>query len=389
MTEASVPLLDLSRQHAALEPGLTDAVRRVLASGQYILGAEVAAFESALAAHLGVAHAIGVANGTDAIWLGLRAVGVGPGDLVLTSPFTFFATASAICLIGATPVFADIDPVTFDLDPHAAAQVLAGDCPVLRRLGHASGRIRALLPVHLYGHPADLGALRDLGERHGLPVVEDAAQALGATFQGASVGRSRHAVAFSCFPSKNLGACGDAGVVTTDDDGVASRLRLLRAHGSARKYHHEVLGANSRLDPLQAALLGVKLPHLDAWVAARARHAAAYGEALAGLPGITPPATASGCGHAWHQYTVRVTGRVASGKRDALAAHLAVRGIGHAVYYPGPVHLQPALAHLGHRPGDFPLAEAACAEVLSLPVFPELTNAERTRVVDAIAAFVR
>ncbi len=465
-TSPPVPLLDLTRQTASLEPALSDAISEVVRTGQFILGPTVEAFEQRIARYLGVDHAVGVASGTDALWLALRAHGVGPGDVVLTSPFTFFATASAVMGTGARVAFADIEPETYNLDPERVEAALAGRCPVLRRLGIEAGRIRAVVPVHLYGQPVDLDAFEALAARHEVALVEDAAQALGARFgerasrerasgerasgerasreraSGERASRARASrerasrarasrerasgeqaigdpfdlACFSFFPSKNLGAFGDGGLVTTNDGSRAARLRQLRAHGMTRRYHHEHLGTNSRLDALQAAVLSVKLPHLDAWVAARADHAAAYDEAFAGLPGLQVPVTRPGRTHGYHQYTVRCTGgdgrggdaearnagrgdaeaRNAGrggggdgGRRDALAEHLSRVDIGHAVYYPVPLHRQPALAGLGYQPGDFPESEAAAAEVLSLPVFPELTVAERSRVIEEVSRFFR
>lgn len=365
---ADIPLVDLARQAAALADELAAAAVRVLASGAYVLGPEVEAFEREVAAFVGVGHAVGVASGTDALDLALRAAGVGPGDRVLTSPFTFFASVSAILSAGAVPVFADIDPATFTLDPSRVGEVLEGP---------GGAQVRALLPVHLYGQAADVDALAGFG----LPLVEDAAQALGAGYGARRAGALGAAGCFSFFPTKNLGGFGDGGMVTTHDPELADRVRLLRAHGMRPRYRHRAVGTNSRLDALQAALLRVKLPHLPAWLAAREGHAQAYGEALADLDGLSLPAVAPGRRHAWHQYTVRVHG----GRRDAVRETLRDLGIATAVYYPSPAHLQEALADLGHAPGDFPEAERACHEVLSLPLFPELTTAERDRVITALA----
>ncbi len=383
MSAPAVPLLDLTRQIEALRPALDEALSRVVTSGRFILGPEVQAFEKAIAEALQVEHALGVASGTDALWLALRAHDIGPGDAVLTTPFTFFATASAVAATGARPVFADIAPDTFNLDPERVRRVLEGRDPVLDRLGVDPRRIRALLPVHLYGQAADLPALRALAEEFGLALVEDAAQGIGAALQGRPVGSTEGLACFSFFPSKTLGAFGDGGLVTTQDAALAERVRQLRAHGATERYRHGHLGTNSRLDALQAAVLGVKLPHLPAWVRARQHHAAAYDAAFGPLPGIEPPAVGPQRVHAYHQYTVRCPDR-----RDALAAALADAGIGHAIYYPVPLHLQEALAHLGHRPGDYPVTEAAAEDVLSLPIFPEMTDAERQRVVEGVTEFV-
>lgn len=383
MTETAVPLMDLTRQIAALEPELTAATARVIAGARFILGTEVADFEAAAATYLGARHAVGVASGTDALGVALRGLGVGPGDVVLTSPFTFFATASAVRGVGARLIFADIDPETFNLDPAAVREVLEGRSRVCERLSIRPEQIKALIPVHLYGQPVDVDAFEGLSAELSLPVVQDAAQAMGSAFADRRIGNSEHQVCFSFFPSKNLGAFGDGGLVTTNNPDHAARLRLLRAHGSPRKYHHEVLGTNSRLDALQAAILGVKLPHLDDWVQARRTHAAAYDAAFAGDAQLTAPPVATNREHCYHQYTVRVPG----GQRDALGAHLTEQRIGNAVYYPIPLHLQAALADHGFATGDYPASEAAAAEVLSLPVFPELTAAERGRVIDTVLGF--
>jgi dTDP-4-amino-4,6-dideoxygalactose transaminase len=374
-TDATLPLCDLERQARALEPELLEAAGRVLRSGRYILGPEGDAFAVEVAKYLGVRHAIGVANGTDALTLALLAVGVGPGDRVLTSPFTFFGTAEAIIRAGAEPVFADIDPETYNVDADTVAAALP-------RIG-ATPPIKAIVPVHLFGQSADSEGIRALADSNDLPVVEDAAQAMGAHGQGRRAGTVGHVGCFSFFPSKNLGALGDGGLVTTDDDGLAASVARLRVHGASGPNVHETAGLNSRLDELQAAFLRVKLPRLGAWVDRRRSHAAAYGEALAGVPDLRLPEDRTGGGHAYHQYTVRV-GRE---HRDALRRHLAAEGIATAIYYPCPLHLQPALRHLGYHRGDFPVAEAASASVLSLPMFPELRPTEIERVAWAMRAF--
>ncbi|WP_376790598.1 DegT/DnrJ/EryC1/StrS family aminotransferase [Thermoflexus sp.] len=378
-----VPLFDPRPQYEALKDELLAAVDRVLSSGKYILGPEVEAFEQEVAEYLGVKHAIGVASGTDALWLSLKALDVGPGDYVLTTPFTFFATASAIFNTGALPVFADIDPRTFNIDPNKVEEALAGKNPVWQRLGIDPKRVKVLLPVHLYGQPADMDELMDIAARYGLRVVEDTAQAMGAGYKGRKAGTIGDLGAFSFFPTKNLGAFGDGGLVATNDDALAGKVRMLRAHGSQRKYHHELIGINSRLDALQAAMLRVKLSHLDQWIEARRRIAARYTQAFQGLDGVMPPYEVPGYRHTYHQYTLRVP----SGRRDELRAFLQKQGVGSTVYYPGPVHLQPALVHLGYRPGDFPEAEWACQEVLSLPVFPELREDEVDYVIEQVLAW--
>lgn len=382
----NVPAFDLTRQYGEIRRELLEAVERVLASGQYVLGREVELLESEVAAFVGSRHAVAVASGTDALLLALRALGIGPGDQVLTSPFTFFATASATLLAGATPVFADIEPDSFDLSPAAAGAFLDGAGASGGRPGMRPEKVRALIPVHLYGQPADMGTFSRIGRERGIAVVEDAAQAIGGSVGGVPVGTLGEFGAFSFFPTKNLGAAGDGGLVTTQDADSAGRLRMLRAHGSgAKKYVHEILGTNSRLDALQAAILRVKLSRLPAWNAARLAIARAYDDGLAGLPGIRTPRVTPGSVHVYHQYTIRVE----RGRRDALANHLAARGIGGTVYYPVPLHLQPALSHLGYAEGDFPEAERAAREVLSLPVFPELRPAEQSLVVGAIREFAR
>ena len=375
-----VPLCDLTRQAAALQPELMAAVARVLASGQFILGPEVDAWEQEVAAYLGATHAVSVNSGTDALWLALRALGIGPGDAVLTSAFSFFATVSAIRLTGARPVFADIDPLTYALAPEEVRRILEGRSPVHRRLGIRSQSIKVLLPVHLYGQSADLDPLLALARERGLPVVEDAAQALGAEYHGRKTGTLGHLGCFSLFPTKNLGAYGDAGLVVTAQGTLAEQVRLLRTHGSRRRHVHETIGTNSRLDALQAALLRVKLPHLDGWIAARRARAAVYDAALSTLPWLEVPARRPDRLHTYHLYTVRIGG----GRRDTLRHMLEERGVETAVYYPVPLHLQPALQNLGYTAGDFPEAERASQELLSLPMFPELTPDEQSWVVDSM-----
>jgi dTDP-4-amino-4,6-dideoxygalactose transaminase len=354
-----IPLVDLAAQHAPLQPALAAAAVRVLASNRFIQGAEVAAFEAEAAAALGVPAAIGVSSGTDALICLLMAAGVGPGDEVVTTPYSFFATAEAIVRAGARPVFADVDPDTLNLDPARAVQSLGP-------------RTRAVIAVHLFGRPAPLDALSAACARRGVALIEDAAQAIGAApCSGAGA-------ALSFFPAKNLGGFGDGGMVLTRDGAVAQQVRRLRNHGSDRKHHHAQIGGNFRLDELQAALLRVKLPHLGAWTAARRQVAAEYRRRLERLPvGLPPPD--DGC--VWNQFVIRVPGD----RRDALAAHLAQRGVETAVHYPLPLHLQPALAFLGYGPGDFPHAERAAADSLALPIFPELAADRVARVAGAIA----
>jgi dTDP-4-amino-4,6-dideoxygalactose transaminase len=366
-----VPLLDLTQQHRSLEADLQAAIGAVLQAGQFIMGPNVKALEAELAAYTGVGHAMGVANGSDALHLALQAAGVGPGDEVICPAFTFFATAGAVARAGATPVFADIDPATYTVSPEdMAPRITPGT--------------KALIPVHLYGHPADMGAIMRLAADHGLTVIEDTAQAIGAALDGRRAASIGHFGTYSFFPSKNLGAYGDGGMVTTNDPGLAETVRLLRVHGASPRYYHRLPGYNSRLDELQAAILRVKLPHLDNWNAARRLAAERYRQlfAAAGLGDrVVVPAEAAGCRHVYHQYTIRAE------QRDALQAHLESSGIGTAVYYPLPLHLQPVFQGLGYQPGDLPATEQACAEVLSLPVFPELTAEQQEYVVDKIREF--
>jgi len=364
----AVPLEDLGALHAPLAAALEAAARRVLGSGRYVLGPELAAFEREAAAAFGVAHAVGVSSGTDALLALLMAEQIGPGDEVVTTPLSFVAAAAAVARVGARPVFADVDPETLNLDPDAAAA----------RLG---ARTRAAIAVHLFGRVARTAPLEAACAARGIPLYGDAAQAAGAADASgrpaAAVGR---AAALSFFPSKNLGGFGDGGMVLTDDGALAERLRLVRVHGASPRHHHVVLGGNFRLDELQAALLRVKLPELARWTAARRALAAGYADALGGTPLALPP-TDPGC--VWNQYVVRVP----DGLRDALAAHLGARGVATAVYYPEPLHLQPCFAALGHGAGDFPVAEGACREVLALPVFPTLGADRQARVVAEIRAF--
>jgi dTDP-4-amino-4,6-dideoxygalactose transaminase len=336
----NIPLLDLRAQNGALEPELHEAFLRVLRSGHFILGAEVEKFERALAEFTGASFALGVSSGTDAILLALMALGIGPGDEVLCPTFSFFATAGCVARLGARPVFVDSRDDTFNLDLDDAA----------RRI---TSRARAIIPVHLFGQMAEMDGVMELARRHNLRVVEDAAQALGATYQGRQAGTLGDGGAISFFPSKNLGAFGDAGAVLIRDEEFFQRARVLRVHGMEPKYHHAVLGGNFRLDALQAALMSVKLPHLSGYAARRRRNAALYRERLGALPAddLILPTTASGGEPVWNQFTVRVPGR-----RDALRERLTARGIGSEIYYPVPLHEQACFAHLGYRPGDFPVA---------------------------------
>lgn len=342
------------------------ALGRVIGSGQFILGEEVRAFEGEIGKYLGVRHAVGVSSCTDALTVALSALGIGPGDEVITTPYSFFATTGAILRVGATPVFADIERASFNLDP---ARVEAALSP----------RTRAILPVHLFGQAADLRALGALARRHSLALIEDAAQALGATFHGQRVGTLSDFGCFSFFPTKNLGAFGDGGLLTTNDDQLAERARSLRSHGFGAKHHSRQLGGNFRLDALQAAVLRVKLPHLDRFNARRRKNAQFYRDATTSslrLPEELPERE-----HVYNQFVVRTSAR------EALAAHLLQRGIRSEHYYPFPIHLQQACAHLGYGQGDFPEAEAAARESLALPIFPELEAWMLSAVGDALSEF--
>jgi dTDP-4-amino-4,6-dideoxygalactose transaminase len=365
----TIPFFDGSVQTAALMAEIGPAMDRVIRSQRFILGEEVAAFEAEIACYLGVRHAIGVSSCTDALTIALLALGVGPGDEVVTTPYTFFATTGAILRVGATPVFADIDGQSFNLSPQCVKRAL-------------SARTRAILPVHLFGQAVDVTALRALATEHSLPLIEDAAQALGASYGSERVGALGHVACFSFFPTKNLGAFGDGGLVASNDDAIARAARMLRGHGFSPKHHARRVGGNFRLDALQAAILRVKLPHLERWTNLRRSHARRYREALSahgarfGLPAELPGRT-----HAYNQFVVR------SSERDALAAYLAGRGIATECYYPFPLHLQEACAHLGYKAGDFPVAEACANECLALPIFPELEGWMLDRVCQAIADF--
>jgi len=382
---ASIPAFSLARQYEAIRDEIQAAIDGVVASQHFIGGPALEQFEAEAARFLGVSAVVGCASGTDGLWLALLVAGVGPGDSVLTTPFSFFASASSIARCGARPVFADIDPATLNLDPVAAESLLQKP---------GTGAIKAILPVHLYGQCADMGEFLKLGETFGVSVVEDAAQAFGAKWRDGMAGSFGRAAAFSFYPTKNLGASGDGGCVTTNDAEMAAHLRRLRNHGSSRRYYHEEFGWNSRLDALQAAILLVKLRHLDDWNNQRRALGDRYTAALtqAGLakkgsvrPGDNVPIAVltvrPEAFHIFHQYVVRAH------RRDELRAFLSERGIGTEVYYPVPLHLQQAFQYLGYTRGDFPEAERASEEALALPMFPELHEDEQQRVVAAIADF--
>ncbi len=369
-----VPLLDLVAQYRAIKPEVLPALEAVIESQQFIMGASIPRLEAEIARLAGAAHGIGCASGTDALLLPLKALGLRPGDEVITPSFTFFATAGAVHNASGTPVFVDIDPDSFNLDPAAVEAAL-------------TPRTKAIIPVHLYGQMAPMQRLMAIAERRGLKVIEDACQAIGARQRIAGTWRAAGELGwvgtFSFFPSKNLGAWGDGGMMVTSDAATAERLRKLRLHGGAKQYHHDEVGTNSRLDTLQAAVLLAKLPHLAGWSAKRREHAAYYSRALVELPQVKPPVIARDNEHIFHQYTVRVE------RRDDLQAHLKAKGIGTAIYYPLPLHRQPCFAHLAYRPGSLPETERAASEVISLPIYPELEPGQLAYVVDAIREFYR
>ncbi len=373
-----VALLDFSREFAEIRDEVMAAIEEVCASQRFILGPQVAEFEAAAAQACGVAHAIGCASGTDALWLALAALNLGGDATVVTTPFSFFASVSAILRAGARPVLADIDPRTFNLSPDSVREVLA-----------KAGPVAAILPVHLFGQCADMSAFQALASEHNCKLIEDAAQAFGATWQGTRAGGLGDIAAFSFYPTKNLAAFGDAGMVTTQDAALAERTTMLRAHGMRKRYFHDEVGWNCRLDSLQAAVLQVKLRHVAAGNARRGELACLYHRlftqsgltAAAAAEGIVLPGTDPRAGHVFHQYVIRVP------RRDGLRAHLTALGIGTEVYYPLPLHLQASLRSLGYKAGDFPHAEQAAAEVLALPIYPHLRDDEAETVVEAIRRF--
>ncbi len=367
MADDRLSICDLKRQYQSLKPELDAAVTAVLAGGHFIMGPNVKAFEQEVAAYLGVDHAIAMNSGTDALHLALRALGVGPGDEVVTTAFTFAATSEAIGILGARPVLVDIDPATFNLLPDAVRAAI-------------TERTRAIIPVHLFGQPIDMEPILDLAAQRGIAVVEDCAQSMGATWHGRQTGTLGTIGCFSFFPTKNLGAAGDGGMCVTRDPELAERLRMLRSHGWKKKYFQEVIGVNSRLDEIQAAVLRVKLPHLDDWNERRRALAARYDRTLSAVDGVTTPGTLPDTLPVFHQYTVRVP------QRDRVSAALREAGIETQVYYPYPLHLLPIHASLAQAEGTFPESERACREVLSLPMFPELTDQEQDRVCSALVS---
>jgi dTDP-4-amino-4,6-dideoxygalactose transaminase len=367
-----IPPVDLTEQFKTIQADVNAAVAEVLASGQYINGPGVQSFASSFGQYVGTEHCVVCNSGTDALYLALRALKIGPGDQVITSSFTFIATAEAISAVGATPVFVDIDLATFNLD---VTQIEAAICD----------RTRAILPVHLFGRPVDMGPLLDLATRHNLAVIEDCAQATGAEWQGRQVGSLGHIGCFSFFPTKNLGGCGDGGAVTTNDADLAATITMLREHGSRVKYHHEAIGINSRLDSVQAAVLAIKLRYLNQWNQQRAVVAQRYQQLLASLEEVTLPQEPTFGKSVWNQYTLRLTQATAEGQeRNQVQQLLREAGVISMVYYPLPLHLQPVYQHLGYQPGDLPMTETASHQVLSLPMFPELRLEQQETVVAAL-----
>jgi len=364
VTDNRVPVLDLSPEISYLWEEINLAIQNVIRSGQFIMGPAVKAFEQEVAAYLGVRHAVGVNSGTDALVIALRALGIGPGDEVITTPFTFFATAEAVSQVGACPVFVDIDSRTFNVDPDLIEDKV-------------TARTKAILPVHLFGHAAEMDTILKISQRNGLKVLEDVAQAFGAEYKGRKVGTIGDAAAFSFFPSKTLGAYGDGGLIATNDDHVAEQARMLRIHGARRKYYNEVLGYNSRLDSIQAAILRVKLPHVDASGDARNCVARIYDSLLGGVSGVVTPHKRPEIRHVYHQYSVRILG----GQRDKVQQQLSTAGVDTMVYYPVPVHRLPIYTDLDYH---LPVAETVADEVLSLPIWPQIGRDTQERVVETL-----
>lgn len=375
-----IPLLDLTGQYQSIEPELSAAAREVLASGQYIKGPHVQTFEQNFARYIGTQHCVACNSGTDALYLALRTLDIGAGDEIITTPFTFIATAEVISAVGATPVFIDIDPQTFNLN-------LAQIEPAI------TSKTRAIMPVHLFGQPVDMTQLMAIAQAHQLWVIEDCAQAVGADWAGERVGSIGHIGCFSFYPTKNLGACGDGGAITTQDETIAARIRMLADHGRKETYYHEAIGVNSRLDALQAAILDVKLRYLDAWNMQRQAVADRYSRLLDLLPHVIHPQPLEGGHHVWHQYTIRISTSPEKIKgenwRDRARQYLQHNHISSTVYYPLPIHLQPAYKFLGYQSGQLPAAEQTSQEVLSLPMYPELSSEQQEKIVyslkDALA----
>lgn len=364
-----VPFLDLKGEIEEIGSEAEVAIKEVVSTGTFILGPAVTEFERNAAAYLGVKHAIGLNSGTDALVMGLRAMGIGEGDEVITTAFSFFATAESIEIVGARAVFVDIDPVTFNLDVDQVEAAI-------------NDNTAAILPVHLYGHAVDMDPIMKLAKAHDLRVLEDTAQAWGCEYKGKKAGVIGDVGAFSFYPTKNLGCFGDGGLLTTNDDEIAHVTKMLRDHGSQRKYHHETLGYNSRLDAVQAAVLNVKLPRIDAWNNGRREAAKRYDELLSGIDGVTVPVAANYTRHVYHQYTIRIDG----GRRDHVHQFLGKHGIGNTVYYPSPMHKAPYYLNLGRELPELPLADQACNEVLSLPIGPRLQKSDQENVAAALQA---
>lgn len=378
---SKIPPLDLVQQYQTIEAEVRSAVLEVLASGRYIGGTQVTDFEQQFASYVGVSDCVACNSGTDALYIALLALGIGPGDEVITPPFTFIATAETISAVGATPVFVDIEATSFNLDP---AQVAAAVTP----------RTRAIMPVHLFGRPADMTRVMEVANQHHVPVIEDCAQAVGATWSGQRVGSIGQVGCFSFYPTKNLGACGDGGALTTNDAAIAAKSRMLLNHGSRKRYYHEAIGINSRLDAIQAAILKIKLSYLETWNAQRRAVSERYSRLLAQVPGVVLPQEISEGKSVWNQYTLRLLapaetavsdGDVQGGQfRDRVRSQLQANGISSTVYYPLPLHLQPVYQDLGYQPGRFPVSEQACHQVLSLPMFPELSPEQQEQVAYAL-----
>ncbi len=365
-----VPPLDLTRQYAAIERDVSAAVMQVLASGQYINGPVVESFSEQFGQYVGAQECIVCNSGTDALYLALRALNIGPGDQVITSPFTFIATAEAISAVGATPVFIDIELETFNFDPSKIAAAI-------------TPQTKAIMPVHIFGQPVDMDAVMAVAQQHHLPVIEDCAQATGARWQDQKVGSIGRIGCFSFFPTKNLGGCGDGGALTTDDPEIAATARLLRDHGSKVRYQHEAIGINSRLDAVQAAILQIKLQYLEQWNAQRQAVADRYQQLLSPITGVRPPVATAGGHSVWNQYSILIEG-VTAEQRDRLRTQMQAQGISTMVYYPVPLHRQPVYEDLGYQPGSLPNTEQAAEQVLALPMFPELTDEQQNRVVYAL-----
>jgi dTDP-4-amino-4,6-dideoxygalactose transaminase len=371
----SVPAFDNKQQYSTIEAEVSAAVLELLASGRYIGGSVVASFEQQFAAYHGVNQCVSCHSGTDALYLSLRALGIGSGDEVITTPFTFIATSEVVSAVGAKPVFVDIDATTYNLD---LQQIAAAITP----------KTKAIIPVHLFGQPVDMAALMDLAKVHNLIVIEDCAQSTGASWAGQRVGSIGHMGCFSFYPTKNLGGCGDGGAITTNDPEIAAKLRVLKEHGSKSRYIHEETGVNSRLDALQAAILQIKLRYLDSWNNQRRAIAQRYHQLLTSIPGIITPQELSGGSGVWNQYTILVLSEGRNGSsakhRDWVRDQLQERGVSTMIYYPHPLHLQPVYQNLGYQPGQLPSSEQTCKEVLSLPMFPELSQQQQDQVIYAL-----